>query len=466
MSDPAHWNQPPRITVPPPGPQSRRLARRLASVESRNVTSLGDHFPIFWEKARGSNVWDADGNRYVDLTAGFGVAVSGHRDRRVMSALRRQIALLPHGMGDVHPPALKVKLLERLAAVSPIPDPRIVLTCSGAEAVEVALKTTRLATGKPGMVVFTGAYHGLTYGALAGTDRELFRGPFEDQLNPHVSRAPYPHPYRPPAGLVDGPLRETSEASIAAAALASLRVLLESAGGADIGAVLVEPIQGRGGDVVPPPGFLSGVAEICADRGLLLIADEVYTGLGRTGRWFACEHEDVTPDLLCVGKALSGTLPIAACIGSREAMDAWPTSSGEAIHTSTFLGNPLACAAAIASLTEIRRHGLVERAADEGERWIDRLRERLGRHPAVGDVRGRGLMIGIDLVREESTREPHTELAGRVVAGALRRGWIVLAGAPDGNVISLSPPLTLSAKLMDAATDMLDAVLEESLEPA
>ena len=451
MSEPTDWNQPPYIKVPPPGPRSRRLAARLAEVESRNVTFLADDFPIFWEKSRGSNVWDADGNRYVDLSGGFGVAAAGHRNRRVMQAIRRQIGRLPHGMGDVHPPALKVKLLEALAAVSPIPDSRTVLTCSGAEAVEVALKTARLATGKPGVIAFGGAYHGLTYGALSTTDRDLFRGPFTDQLNPHVIRAPYPDPYRPPVGF--------DADDLTGAALDHIETLLDTKEGDAVGAVIVEPIQGRGGDVVPPSRFLPGLADLCRDRGLVLIADEIYTGLGRTGNWFACQHEGVVPDLLCVGKALSGSLPIAACIGSKDVMDAWPASEGEAIHTTTFLGNPLACAAAIASLGEIRRYGLVERSASEGESWIRQLLETLGRHGAVGDVRGRGLMIGIDLVQDRSTREPDSILAGHVVTETLRRGWIVLPGGPAGNVISLSPPLTLSRELMRAATSMLDEVI-------
>jgi 4-aminobutyrate aminotransferase-like enzyme len=450
MSEPTDWNQPPYIKVSPPGPRSRRLAKRLAEVESRNVTFVADDFPIFWEKSRGSNVWDADGNRYVDLSGGFGVAVAGHRNRRVMQAIRRQIGRLPHGMGDVHPPALKVKLLEALAAVSPIPDPRIVLTCSGAEAVEVALKTARLATGKAGVIAFGGAYHGLTYGALSVTDRDLFRAPFADQLNPHVHRVPYPDPYRRVAGSTGGdPGR---------AVLAHLEVLLDSGEGDAVGAVIVEPIQGRGGDIIPPPGFLPELARLCSNRGLLLIADEVYTGFGRTGRWFACEHESVVPDLLCVGKALSGTLPIAACLGSKEVMDAWPASGGEAIHTSTFLGNPIACAAGLASLGEIRRRGLVERSAIEGERWIGEMQV-LARHETVGDVRGRGMMIGIDLVLNRSSREPHPDLAGRVIVEALRLGWIVLAGGPAGNVVSLSPPLSLSRDLMRAATRMLDEVI-------
>jgi len=224
----------------------------------------------------------------------------------------------------------------------------------------------------------------------------------------------------------------------------------------------VEPIQGRGGDVVPPPGFLPGLAGLCRDRGLLLIADEVYTGFGRTGRWFACEHEGVTPDLLCAGKALSSTLPIAACLGSKAVMDAWPRSAGEAKHTSTFLGNPLACAAGVASLKEIERRALVERAGTLGERWLRELRETLDQHPCVGDVRGRGLMIGIDLVTRRDTREPDGELAGRVVTGALRRGWILLAGGPAGNVISLSPPLSLGEELTRRATAMLREVLAEA----
>jgi 4-aminobutyrate aminotransferase-like enzyme len=269
-----------------------------------------------------------------------------------------------------------------------------------------------------------------------------------------VLRAPYPDPYRTPPGLdPDDP---------GGSALARVRELLESEAGAGIGTVIVEPIQGRGGDIVPPAGFLSGLAELCRERGLLLIADEIYTGFGRTGRWFASEHDGVTPDLLCVGKALSSTLPIAACLGSKAAMDAWPESAGEAKHTSTFLGNPLACAAGVASLGEIRRHGLVERAATLGEPWIGVLRETLSRHDRVGDVRGRGLMIGIDLVAERGTREPHPELAGRVVREALRQGWILLAGGPAGNVISLSPPLSLGEGLMRAATAMLDEVLSET----
>ncbi|MFQ5529715.1 MAG: aspartate aminotransferase family protein, partial [Gemmatimonadota bacterium] len=364
MNSSAAGNLPPRVSGQVPGRLSRALMRRLTGVESRNVTFSSDEFPIFWRKARGSNVWDPDGNRYVDLTAGFGVAAAGHGNRRVTAAIRAQLTRQVHGLGDVHPPIAKLRLLEELAKRSPVSDPRIILANSGSEAVEAALKTARLATGKPGVICFTGAYHGLTYGALALTDRAHFRVPFQDQLNPHVVRVQFP-------------------SGFATADLASVEAALESERGSTVGAVIVEPIQGRGGIIEPPTGFLPGLAALCKRRGLLCILDEVYTGLGRTGAWFASEHEDVIADLVCVGKALSGSLPIAACLATSDVMSAWPESTGEAIHTSTFLGNPLACAAAAASLREIERRGLPEQAASIGADWKEELSDLALRHAAI-----------------------------------------------------------------------------------
>lgn len=446
----------PHLRAHPPGPASARLAERLARVESRNVTFRSSRFPVFWQRARGSNVWDADGNRYVDLTAGFGVAAVGHAHPRVVAAVREQASTLLHGMGDVHPPEVKVRLLERLAELAPWSDPRGVLGVSGSEAVEIALKTAALATGRPGVLAFTGAYHGLAYGALALTDRAAFRAPFEAQLNPHVLRAPYPHPYRPPEGLTGAAPDE-----LAAAALERVAELLDGPGGARVGAVVVEPLQGRGGEVMPPPGFLGGLASLCRERGLLLVADEIYTGFGRAGSRFASVGEGVVPDLLCVGKALSGGMPISACLAPAEVMDAWPPSPGEAMHTSTFLGHPVACAAALAALEVLEGEDLAARAATVGGSWREELAALAARHPAVGDVRGRGLMVGLDLVRDPETREPDPDLGRRVVLGALRRGWIVLPGGPAGNVLSLSPPLTVETALLEASVAMLDEVLTE-----
>ncbi len=452
MSRSGSGHQPPRVRDEPPSERSRDLARRLTRVESRDVTYVGPGFPVFWDEARGSNVWDVDGNRYVDLTAGFGVAAPGHRHPAVVEAIRDQAETLTHGMGDVHPPAVKVELLERLSDLSMMNRGRAALATTGAEAVEVALKTARLHTGKPGVISFSGAYHGLTYGALALTDREHFRGPFEDQLNPRVHRVPYPDPFRPDEGLRDGQ-------NLTQAVLDEIEGTVSEAGH-EIGAVVVEPVQGRGGDVVPPRGFLAALAAFCDQHGLLLIVDEVYTGFGRTGRRFACEHEGVIPDLMCVGKALSSCLPISACIGRQEVMQAWPASGGEARHTSTFMGNPLACAAGLASLGVIEEERLPERAKNEGIRWLRDLERLAERHPSVGQARGRGLMIGLELVKPgDDGREPAPDLAGEVVREMLGRGWIVLAGGRSGNVISLSPPLNIESGLLDRATEELDDVL-------
>lgn len=446
-------NSLPDIRTPPPGPRSTYLTRELTARESRGMTLVTESFPVVWERAEGSNVWDADRNRYVDLTAGFGVAAAGHAHPRIVAAIRAQATLLPHGMGDVHPPEAKIALLESLAELSPYEDPQMILGTNGGEAVEIALKTACLHTGKPGVIAFTGAYHGLTYGALSLTDMQIFRTPFEAQLNRTVLRAGFPHPYRPPARLA-GP------ADVGEAALADVERLLTGEEGREIGAVIVEPIQGRGGIVVPPPGFLAGLYELCHRYGVLLIADEVMTGFGRTGARFACVVEGAVPDLVCVGKALSGSLPLSACIGTALVMNSWPPSEGEAIHTATFAGNPLACAAAAASLAVVEEEGLAARAAALGEILKQRLEGLSADRACIGDVRGRGLMFGIELVDENGN--PDGELARRVVVEALRRGWIILAEGPEGNVISLTPPLIIAESLLDAAVEMLAEVLEAS----
>ncbi len=442
----------PEIVVSPPGPASRALAAELAEYESPNVTYLAEDFPVFWAEARGANVRDVDGNVYVDLTAAFAVAGAGHAHPRVVEAIREQAGRLLHGMGDVHPPEVKVALLRELAEVAPGGLTRAVLANSGGEAVEAALKTTAIATGKPRVLAFHGGYHGLTYGALSVSSREDFRAPFAAQLGRTAVFAPYPYAYRSPFG--DDP------EEVAAATLRYVEHLLDTPGTASegIGAVLVEPVQGRGGDVVPHESFLPGLRRICEERGLLLILDEIYTGFGRTGRWFACEHTGVVPDLLVVGKALTGGLPFAACIGTEEVMGAWPRSTGEAIHTSTFLGNPLGCAAALASIAVLREEKLIERSATLGAQLKSRLVELLGDHPRVGEIRGIGMMLGVELVRDGPTRKPAPELAGQVVVELLRRGVLLLGGGIYGNVLSFSPPFVITEEQLEASLQALREV--------
>ena len=421
-----------------PGPESRDLAARLARVESRNITLISHDFPIFWSEARGAAVRDADGNVYVDLTAGFGVAQAGHAPPAVTAAIAAQAARLAHGLGDVHPPDSKVALLERLAALAPGNLGVTILGSAGAEAVEAALKTALLRTGRAGVLAFEGGYHGLTCGALALTHRPDFRAPFDDVLFQGVGHAPFPDEHDP--------------ASLDRALAAVDRLLAAAEGSAyPIGAIVVEPILGRGGLIVPPPSFLEALRERCDGERRLLILDEVYTGIGRTGRWFACEHDGVVPDVLVIGKALTGSVPLSAAIGTPDAMSAWPASEGEALHTSTFLGNPIACAAALAQLDTIEDQGLVARAALLGERIRERTTTWL-ELPAVHDVRGRGLLQGVALERGED--------AVQVMHAAMRRGVLLLPEGPYGNVLALTPPAVITEAQLDAALDVVQDLLE------
>lgn len=444
----------PELRSPIPGPQSQAWLRRLKAVESPNVTAVAADFPLVWQAARGGAVRDVDGNTLVDATSAFGVALLGHACDAVRHAVHTQTELLLHGMGDVHPPAVRIALLEKLAALAPADLGHAVLCGGGAEAVEVALKTALLATGRPGVIAFAGAYHGLGHGALDATARRDFRHPFAAQLAGNTVWLPFPHPLRPPVGV--------AQADLLAHLLARVAEQFEhpALGGVPIGAVLVEPIQGRGGTVVPPPGFLAGLRALCDRHGALLILDEIYTGCGRTGRWFACEHEGVIPDLLCVGKALGGGLPIGACLGRPAVMDSWGQSRGEALHTSTFLGHPLAAAAALASLEAMEAMDLpgVCRALEPV--WLGELRAALGDHPAVLEIRGRGLMLGVELRDWQGLAAG--QRAWQVVTGCLARGVVVLPCGNAGEVIQLTPPAVLTAAQRRCVVAALAEALADS----
>ena len=424
----------PHVTVPPPGPLSRALAERLRGVESRNVTFLGERFPVFWEEAKGANVRDADGNVYLDLTAAFGVSLLGHRASVVAAAMNRQAGRLVHGMGDVHPPAVKVEFLERLAATveegthGRMASPRGVLASSGSEAVEIALKTAQLATGRPGVVAFRGGYHGLTLGALSATARPYFRSPFEGRVPRGVAWAPFP----------------VREEDVDEALAAVEGWLARGVGGEHpVGAVIVEPVQARGGVRIPAPGFGARLTALAREYGAVVVADEIYTGLGRCGALLASERVGLSPDLVCLGKVLGGGLPLSVCVGAAEVLEAWPESPGEALHTSTFLGHPLACAAGIAVLDEVRE-GIPESARALGGRLLTELRGRLAGGEGVREVRGMGLLLGIELA---------AGMGAAVAETALGEGLLVLPAGDDGEVVELSPPVVLTKDQEAAAVE-------------
>ena len=414
-----------------PGPISRRYESSLRKFESQNVTAFFDDFPVFWDSAEGATVTDVDGNRYIDFTAAFGVANVGHANRRVAAAIAKQATRLMHGMGDVHPTAVRARLLERLAGLLPGDAWKTFLATTGSEAVEAALKTAMLSTGRTRFAAYRGAYHGLSLGTLPLCGIETFREPFAGALGPNAVALDYP----------DGSLG-TSASDAIVQTRAALRDVRE------IAAVVIEPIQGRGGVIVPPDGYLAALRQLCDDLGALLIADEIFTGFGRTGTWFAMQREGVVPDIFCVGKAMGSGFPISAAIARAAVMDAWPPSRGEALHTSTYLGNPMGCAAALATIDEIERLGLVARADAMGAFVRTRL-EDLRSRGIAGAVRGRGLLWGVQF-RDAATAET-------VVRRSLRQGLVLLQSGTRGDAVSISPPLVITQPQLSRGIDILEA---------
>ena len=417
----------------------RSTLELLRHFESPNVTFMeGDgSWPIVWQRARGVHVWDDAGRKYLDLTAAFGVAVAGHANPRVVRAGQRQMSELLHAMGDVHPHARKAELARELSRLTferwKAGTAKTIFTNSGFEAVEAALKTALLATGKSKIIAFERAYHGLGYGALNATHRGHFRDPFRRQLRQFAAFVPFP-------------ATETDLPAVERAIRAH-----------DFGAILVEPVQARGGIFIPPKGFLPLLRKLADEKAALLVLDEIYTGFGRTGRWFACEHWKVVPDLICLGKALTGGFPLSACVGNANVMDAaWPPSNGEAIHTSTFLGHPVGCAMALANIRELERANLPRAAAVAGKLLLSLLcKLRSTRFRLC--VRGVGLMAGVEL--RILGGEPATSFALDAIKTLVHRGFIFLPEGQDSNVIAFTPPLTITPARLRRSVAALQEVL-------
>ncbi len=443
--------------------KNRQILDLLRDYESRNIVFVepDGSWPIVWDRAKDVHVWDAAGKKYLDLTAAFGVAAAGHANSCVVKAGQKQMSRLLHAMGDVHPHARKAELARDLSRItferwqsmfrrdelheSPKSGTstahssgKVIFSNSGFEAVESAFKTAMLATGRRGVIAFEGAYHGLGYGALNATHRNFFRNPFHFQLREFGHFVPFPK----------------KSAELATVEWAIRRIFRRE----HIGAILVEPVQGRGGIQVPPGEFLPRLRKICDEQGALLILDEIFTGFGRTGKWFACEHTGVVPDLICLGKALTGGFPLSACIGRAGLMDtAWPASRGEAIHTSTFLGHPVGCAMALAQIQEIEKLGLPERSAELGEFLLGELQSKISNPKFQIAVRGLGLMAGVELHLADG--RPATDAAMQAIKTMLQRGFILLPEGEYGNVISFTPPLTITQVQLAKAVAELQKVL-------
>ena len=432
-----------RLVTEIPGPRSRALTeRRVAAVSS----AVGSVLPVFVERAGGGVLVDVDGNSLIDLGSGIAVTSVGNAAPGVVEAVQEQVAAFTHTCFMVTPYEGYVAVCEELARLTPGEHAKkSALFNSGAEAVENAVKVARHATGRQAVVVFDHAYHGRTNLTMALTAKNM---PYKHRFGPfagEVYRMPMSYPFRDEPGM-------TGEQA-AARALG----LIESQVGADnVAAVLIEPIQGEGGFVVPAPGFLPALAEWCRRSGAVFVADEIQTGFCRTGSWFACEDEQVVPDLVTTAKGIAGGLPLAGLTGRAELMDA--------VHTGglggTYGGNPVACAAALATIETMRERDLAGRARAIEEAMLPRLRALQERHPVIGDVRGRGAMIAVELVRP-GTREPDPELTGRIAKACHAQGVVVLTAGTFGNVLRFLPPLVMGLALLGEGLDVVEAAFAE-----
>ncbi len=428
-----------------PGSVGSRSADLAARKQRAVPDAIANMMPVFATRAEGAFLWDADGHRYIDLAGGVGCMNVGHSHPRVVAAITEQASRFTHTDFTIVPYEGYVAVAERLAALTPGPSPKqAALFNSGAEAVENAAKVARLATGRPALIAFEGGFHGRTQMALTLTGRV---NPYKKGMAPfapEVYRAPYPYPYRSPVTEATGYVMDRLEEMFAT-----------HVDPGQVAGIIVEPVLGEGGFVVPPPDFLPALRDLCDRRGILLIVDEVQTGMGRTGKMFAVEHAGIEPDLMVVGKSIAAGLPLSALVGRREIFAEVPPQA----LGGTYVGNPVACAAALAVLDIMASERLPERAARLGALLRQRLTAMAREHPLIGEVRGLGAMMGFELVTDPRTKAPAAAETAEVVSRALAEGVIVLTAGVRRNVIRFLMPLTIPEETLEDALTILDRVL-------
>lgn len=442
-----HAKYGPKLVCPLPGPKSK------AAVEADHRLISPSHtrsYPLVAKRGRGVRIEDADGNEFLDFAAGIAVVSTGHCHPEVVESIRRQAGELLHISGtDFYNQAL-TDLAERLSAVAPMRGPhRFFYGNSGAEAIECAFKLARYHTGRQHVIAFFGAFHGRTMGALSLTGSKPQQKRRFAPLVPGVTHVRYPYVYR---GTTGGP-KEQEAFALSCARYIEDVLFKTTVPPEEVAAIFVEPIQGEGGYIVAPDNFMRELRAICDRHGILLVVDEVQSGCGRTGKWWAVEHSGVEPDIVCIAKGIASGLPLGVCMSRAEVMDWVPGS-----HASTFGGNPVSIAAALTTIGIIEREAMGN-AARVGEFMLERLRGWVKTHPLVGDVRGRGLMIGIELVKDKATREPAPALRDRVETLAFERGLMVLGCGQT--TIRLSPPLVVSKEEATVALDILEDALTQ-----
>jgi 4-aminobutyrate aminotransferase len=443
-----HARYGPKLKTALPGPKARAA---VATDERLISPSYTRSYPLVAASGSGVRIRDVDGNEFLDFAAGIAVASTGHCHPEVVAAIQKQAAELIHISGTDFYNEPLTQLAERLSKVAPMKGPhRFFYGNSGAEAIECALKLARYHTGRQHIIAFLGAFHGRTMGALSLTASKPQQKRRFAPLVPGVTHVRYPYAYR---GCTGGPQEEEAFA-LGCARYIEEKLFKTILPPEEVAAIFVEPIQGEGGYVVAPTNFLRELRAICDRHGILLVADEVQSGAGRTGKWWAIEHSGVEPDIVCMAKGIASGMPLGVCVSRAEIMDWVPGS-----HASTFGGNPVSIAAALATMNVLEREA-IGNAGRVGAKMMERLSGWKGTHPSVGDVRGRGLMIGVELVKDKQTREPHPVLRNRVETLAFERGLMVL-GCGE-NSLRICPPLIVNE---DEATVGLD-ILEDALSAA
>ncbi|HSF29309.1 MAG TPA: acetyl ornithine aminotransferase family protein [Candidatus Tectomicrobia bacterium] len=429
-----------------PGPVARAVLARDCAVIS---PSYPREYPFVMDRGRGSEVWDVDGNRYIDWAAGIAACATGHCHPAVVAAIQAQAEKFIHISSDFYHP-LWVELGEKLAALAPFSEPaQSFMTNSGTEAVEAAIKLARYHTRRPCFIGFYGAFHGRTMGALAFTaSKPVQRAGFTPMLS-GVTHLPYPDPYRP---LFQG--HGPEDAGDAVLDYLEEMVLAQALPPEEVAAVLVEPIQGEGGYIIPPASFLPRLRDVCHRHGILLIVDEVQSGMGRTGKMWAVQHAGVEPDIVCSAKGIASGMPLGAMV-ARQSLMTWPRGA----HGSTYAGNPLACAAALATIRLIE-NGLMDNAAQQGAFLLEALTAMQSRHPSIGHLRGQGLMIGVELVRDQVTKEPAAELCHAVVSRAFEYGLLALSCGRS--VVRIVPALNIARPLVEEGLAIFERALTEA----
>jgi 4-aminobutyrate aminotransferase len=435
----------PRLKTAVPGPNAQRIVAEDQRLISPSYTRS---YPLVAKSGRGVRVTDVDGNEFLDLSAGIAVTSTGHCHPEVVKAIQSQAAELIHMSGTDFYYEQMLQLAERLSAIAPMPGPhRFYYGNSGAEAVECALKLARYHTGRQNIISFLGSFHGRTMGALSLTASKPQQKRRFAPLVPGVYHVPYPNVYRGCRG--DASEQETF--TLGCARYIEERLFKTVLPAEEVAAIVVEPIQGEGGYVVAPDNFLQEIRSICDRHGILMIVDEVQSGVGRTGRWWAIEHSGVEPDVVCIAKGIASGMPLGVCMARADIMDWVPGS-----HASTFGGSPVCIAAALATLDVIQREAM-RNAADVGAKMLQRLRGWIARHAHVGDVRGRGLMIGVEIVKDQQSREPAGTLRDCIVELAFERGLLILGCGETS--IRLCPPLVVNQQEADIALDILEECL-------